>query len=147
MRVEKSSTRETQFYLPDLDTPILVESNEDGSVVIRAARNNVSGRRKTIFIRQLATEGFIPETYQSMDDPVGSGCGLTWVVDHSWLKLHPAVRRTSTRFMKRLFVGAALLWFAMMGLAFLAGRSSTASHSPHRTAPTPAAGYLGRDNR
>ena len=127
--------KEFEFYLPDLDNPVLVESNGDG-VRIRAAHANVSEARKRGFIRELAMEGFIPDHYQWFSDPCGGGYSVTWTVDCSWLVVSPAVIRGSRRFMARLFAGAAALWLAAMTIAIVHGnalRSPRAGQNPSRS--------------
>ncbi len=63
MRVQQETPTQFEFYLPELDNMVLVESGPEG-VVIRAARNNFSERRKSFFIPQLAAEGYIPDIYE-----------------------------------------------------------------------------------
>src|ERR1041385_6921850 len=135
MRAQKISTRQSQFYLADLDTPVLVESSDDGRVAIRAARNNISAQRKAAFVRQLATEGFIPDSYQWFDDSCGD-CGLSWIVDYSWLRNQRVVLAQSNRFMKRLLLGAVAVWLVLMGATVLNGRVSLEVRTTTPLAPS-----------
>lgn len=114
MKATLSEPRAFEFYFPDVDTLVKVEDGED-AVVIRATRNSFSERRKAIFIRRLATEGFIPDSYQwlsSHESP--SNPGVRWLVDFSWLELPKAALAETRRFMVRLIVGATLLWLVLM---------------------------------
>lgn len=103
-----------EFSFPRLDTLVQVEERTD-EVVIRATRNTFTERRKVCFIRELAAEGFISETYQWF-----SGFGdwsalpVRWLVDYSWLKPDQHARARTNRFMIRLIVGAFLLWLGLM---------------------------------
>jgi len=103
-----------EFYFPDVDTLVRVESSPD-EVTIRASRNTFSERRKRSFIHELAAEGFIPDHYEWLS-LAGSGLsrGARWLVDVSWLKADPAARACARRFMLRLLAGAALLWLGLM---------------------------------
>lgn len=49
---------------------------------MRAARDNFSDRRKRLFIRHLAAEGFIPDRYERLAK-VGGGTlpGVRWLVE------------------------------------------------------------------
>jgi hypothetical protein len=108
-----------QLYLPDIDTHVLVE-NHEGAVVLRASSNHLSERRKAFFVRHLAAEGFIPIRYQWLvGGDVDCVPGLTWIVDNSWLRLHPAMIQRTNRIMRRILIGAGTLWVVMI-LALLA---------------------------
>src|SRR6266481_4991782 len=86
--IEQHSVMRVQFVPEkaelDLRSPknlILIENNED-SVVIHAARDNLSERGKACFIRYLAAEGFISNEFErfgkSGSRPTTS---ITWVVE------------------------------------------------------------------
>ncbi|MDB6068466.1 MAG: hypothetical protein JWR26_4674 [Pedosphaera sp.] len=110
------SPKQYEFSSQQPENYILVESCEDG-VVIRAARKNFSNERKSMFIRELAAEGFIPDQFQWFSDPDTSGyMGITWIIDSSWLHLHAAVRRESERRFFQLIGSASLLWLLVMGM-------------------------------
>ena len=98
---------------------IVVENSED-SVVIRAARDNFSERKKVCFIRYLAAEGFISDEFQGFGKS-GSRrtTSISWVVDRDPLKCEPAQLKRADRFMIQLFVSASVLWLALMTFAFL----------------------------
>ena len=75
-----------EFHSSSPENYLLVENDADGGVVIRAAVNNYSEERKALFIRKLASEGFIPDRFQSAENTGESKLpGVRWVVDSSWL--------------------------------------------------------------
>ena len=145
MRSQRVSQKEFQFYFPEMDNALLVECAEDGSVVIRATRDNVSARRKAFFIRQLATEGFIPDQYQWWGgDSMDGSRGVSWVVDYSWLRIPAKVKRRTNRFMRGLLVTVSLLWFVLVGGLVLWNGQPAREHSRVPAAPAPV---FQRDNR
>ncbi|HZP60061.1 MAG TPA: hypothetical protein VFB27_07015 [Opitutaceae bacterium] len=118
MQSFSTETRRFEFYFPDLDTLVLVEES-DGEVVIRASRDTFSEKRKRYFIRELAAEGFIPDSYEwfSLAQP-GGFHGVRWLIDFSWVKLPPAIITRARNAMFRIFSGAALLWLVLMTFVF-----------------------------
>src|SRR5438046_1359327 len=110
MRSEKLLSREYQFYLPDLDNSVLVQTIDEDNVIIRAARSNFPEQRKRAFIRRLSAEGFIPDRFQHFDGRVTDCPGLTWVIDFSHLRLDPRWAVQSRRFVVRLFLVVGLIW-------------------------------------
>jgi hypothetical protein len=96
---------------------IVVENSED-SVVIRAARDNFSERKKVCFIRYLAAEGFISDEFQGFGKS-GSRrtTSISW--DQDPLKCEPARLRRADRLMIQLFISASALWLALMVFALL----------------------------
>ncbi len=104
-----------EFYHDQPYNLLLVEQNDDG-VVIRAAWDNFSERRKTFFIKQIAAEGFIPDRYQWFSNFDENGyTGIRWVIDRTWLKVHPAAVEKARRFMVGTLLGASFLWLILMG--------------------------------
>ena len=96
----------------------LVVIERDGeSVLIRAAQDNFSARRKAFLIRQLAAEGYIPDEYERFTEeaPVE---GLTWVIDRSLLFIGAEARKRTGRIMRRVIAGGCLLWLLELTLAF-----------------------------
>jgi hypothetical protein len=141
MRVQKILPKEFEFYLADLDNILLVRSETDGSVTVRATRGNCPEERKAAFIRRLAVEGFIPDEYQWLSGCVDESNGVRWVKDHSWLEISPAVSRRSNRFMAKLLLAAGLIWIVMMRVLLVshAGSSANAAHpSPIVSSSGPA---------
>ena len=105
----------TEFYQVFSDNLILVE-NQEGGVLIRAARQNFSERRKALFIRELAAEGFIPDRYQFFSDTDGFGFfGVRWVIDTSLVEVPPEVNRTAHRRCLALFLGAFAVLAVILG--------------------------------
>jgi hypothetical protein len=108
----------TEFISHQPSNFILVENGESG-VVIRAACDNFSEQRKSLFIKQIAAEGFIPDIYQWFSNPDSGGFpSLEWIIDSSWVKVHAAVRRKADRAMGRMFLAATVLWLTLMGALF-----------------------------
>ncbi len=88
------------------------------TVLIRAAHNNFSERRKAFLIRQLAAEGYIPDCYEMFTEeaPVA---GLTWVIDRSLVAMGPAATKRTRRFMHRLIAVSCVALLLEVVLAFL----------------------------
>lgn len=108
-----------EFYFPDVDTLVRVETSSV-AVVIRASRNTFSEQRKRRFIHELAAEGFIPDDYEWLSLASSElSRGVRWLVDVSWLKIDPEMTAKTRRFMVRLIAGAALLWLVMMTVLLL----------------------------
>lgn len=133
MRVQKVLSKEFQFYLPDLDNIVLVKSHADGTVTVRATRENFSKERKAAFIRQLAVEGFIPDEYQWLSGSVDESNGIRWIKDHSWLEISPAVTRRSNRFMGKLFLAAGLIWVVMMRVLLVSHPNESPAKAAQKT--------------
>ena len=98
---------------------LIIVENHANKVVIRAARDNYSERRKTCFMRYLATEGYIPDYYQWLGDRERPLCGLDWVADGSLLKDQSSETSQPLRQVLRVLFCAGLLWLALMSFAFL----------------------------
>jgi hypothetical protein len=107
------------FYFPDVDTLIRVESTPQ-SVIIRASRNTFTERRKQSFIHELAAEGFIPDDYEWLS-LAGSEIsrGARWVIDFSWLRISAASRGLADRFMRRLLGVGFASWIVQMAFLWL----------------------------
>src|SRR5882724_3862914 len=113
MRAQLNSPKSFEFYFADQDNLILVENQTEG-LLIRATRDNFSESRKTFFIRELAAEGFISETYQRFSGfGEWSSLPVRWLVDYSWLKLDRNLCARTNRFMLRLIAGAIILLVVM----------------------------------
>jgi arylamine N-acetyltransferase len=108
--VEESSYFE--FLLSGSDILVLVESTVD-EVIIRTSRGGLSEERKAAFIRELANEGFIPDSYRWRGH-------VRWHVDPAWPWERSADLQACTfRLMAKLYAGAAAFWLGVMGLLFL----------------------------
>jgi len=100
-----------EFSFPDIDTLAAVE-NTDTEIVIHMSRDKFSEERKTAFVRELVSEGFIPDSYL--------WCGrVRWIVDPAWWAPSPETRALAFRFMATLFASSALFWLVLMGMLFL----------------------------
>ena len=119
MKTHAHSNRSFDFYFPDVDTLALVEESQD-EVVVRATRNTFSDRRKMFFIRELAAEGFISDSYENFPGFESSTrLNVRWQADITWLKPNEDYLARARRLIIRLFLSAALLWAALMTWAFL----------------------------
>src|SRR2546430_2744327 len=66
---------------------LLLIQNLAGRVTIRAARNNLSVRRKLCLIRYLAAEGYIPSRFERICERRPNGiAAIRWVIDPSCFK-------------------------------------------------------------
>ncbi len=93
--------------------------NRPNSVRIRAARDNFSPRRKLLFVRHLAAEGYIPDSYQRQGERDTTCSSLDWVVDNSLLTGPYSARSRSVRQILLTILIAGVLWLALMAFAFL----------------------------
>jgi hypothetical protein len=92
----------------------------DDAVVIRATRDTFSEQRKAAFIRELAAEGFIADSYQWFSPArPGSYFGAQWVIDYSWLELSPYLLQCARSFMERTLMGGLALWLVLLASLFL----------------------------
>ena len=115
MKAAPPDFRRFEFHFPKVDMRVRVEV-ADGRVTVRASRNAFDERRKDSFIRELAAEGFIPESNRWKS--LTGGRGVRWIIDRSWMGSEeptPEVRRRSAL---RLFSGAALATALLMSLLF-----------------------------
>src|SRR5690349_973466 len=81
---------QAEFYYYRTDNLLRVE-NESGRVKVRAMRDNLTAEEKSAFVRQLASEGFIPDEFQDFSETKSTGDGrVRWEIDDSWtLRLQP----------------------------------------------------------
>ena len=120
MRAKSTQPAPIQFSTHNPPNLIVVERCRDG-VVIRAAQNNFSERRKAFLIRQLAAEGYIPDPFEQFTEAAPIP-GLTWIVDRSLMVVGWEATNRTRRFMQRLIAGACLLLLCEVALAFLGGK-------------------------
>ena len=119
MNATSPEARVFEFYFPDVDTLVQVEEL-DGAVIIRATRDSFSERRKSFFVRELAAEGFIPDSYHWFSsDESPSFPGVRWRVDMSWVELPKAALAHARRFMLQLLAAGFLLWLILISALFL----------------------------
>jgi len=121
MRTQKVSPVGFDFYFPELDTLVLVECDDEDTVIVRATRDNFSEQRKIRFIRNLAAEGFIPDAFQFYSGSAAGFPEVRWSIDYSWLEIPEAVKRRANRFMGRALVCGILLWIAAMRCVLFSG--------------------------
>ena len=92
----------------------MVQEMED-EIVVRDTRNTFSETRKIHFIRKIAAEGFVSDSYQWFCDfASGSRMRVRWLVDASWLRTGEAHAARVHIFMIGLMLSATLLWLVMM---------------------------------
>lgn len=119
-----------EFCFPHLDTHIRVDVSDE-FVTIRASRDTFSSLRKDYFIRNLVSEGFIPEHYRwsTLGGPEATYGGIRWLVDYSWMKISEEVLAISRRFVLRLFAGSIVLalFLLELGVAGFVGDSRIAT--------------------
>jgi hypothetical protein len=144
MRKQKVLAKEFEFYFSDLDNIILVENLDEENVRIRFTNDNLSERRRTAFVHQLAAEGFIPDQFQWYSGSTFGSLSIQWLHDCSWVKLPEKVIKRSNRFMKLLIAAACLFWIAMMRVVIVSPLHAEASAKMPGalalyTAPQPAA--------
>ena len=61
-----------EFCFPEKDTLVLVEVVGNG-VTVRATRDTFTEQRKASFVRELAAEGFISDSYEPLSKPPVTG--------------------------------------------------------------------------
>ena len=116
MRVQ-SVPKKAELSLQNPENLILVENNEDG-VMIRAARDNFSERKKLCFIRYLAAEGYISDEFQYFGKSAPhDSLSIIWAIDGTLVNNSPAILQRANRFMIRLILAASVLWLALLALA------------------------------
>lgn len=120
MNTQAASPRCYEFDFPQLDTAIEIKVAPE-TVVILASRNSFSEERKRCFIRELAAEGFIDESW-AWREPGGSN-GMRWIVDPAEFLPGAAALARTRRFMLGLFFSIVALGLVLMGGVILsAGR-------------------------
>jgi hypothetical protein len=118
MRVQVLFPRQAEFRTSRPKNVIVVENCAD-LVFIRAARDNFSERRKRIFIRHLAAEGFIPDRYERLSQHwVNGRAGLEWIIEPPREPVNAGSRTALRRILLTLFF-SILIWVSLMAFAFL----------------------------
>ena len=118
MRVQNRYPSQAEFRISRPQNFLVVQNWAD-QVVVRAARDNFSDRRKRLFVRHLAAEGFIPDRYELL--ALGGGSvmpGIEWIImqpQGSALDSH----RRALRQVLLTILWATLLWLSLMLFAFL----------------------------
>lgn len=102
-----------EFSFPLLDTLVSVERAAD-QLVIRTSRDTLSDVRKAAFVRELASEGFIPDEYRwSFSGNEGMSRRVRWLVDPAWWMPSREVGAVVFRFVARMLGCAVLLWLSL----------------------------------
>ena len=118
MRVQALFPRQAEFRTSRPKNVIVVENCAD-LVFIHAARDNFSERRKRIFIRHLAAEGFIPDRYERVSERWVNGmAGLEWTIDPPRESANAGSRTALGRILLTIFF-SMLIWVSLMVFAFL----------------------------
>lgn len=135
MRTNLTEFPSAEFYFPRNDTLILVENSSDG-VLVRATRGTFSDPEKERFVRRLAMEGFIADSFQwfSWGQP-----NVRWVIDYSWVKLNPEMLAGTRRWMIKLLVSASALWVILILSLFVFAAQKDQPVRPHRAPSSKAA--------
>jgi hypothetical protein len=107
--------RRFQFRFPRLDMDLQVEV-VDEAVTVRASRNAFNAQRKDSFIRELASEGFIPES--NLWRSLTGGRGIKWIIDRSWMGFDEMAAAYGRRVGIGTFSGMLLGTALMMALLF-----------------------------
>jgi len=114
MKVQLAWPKQRKFDFISAEGPVQVE-NRPNKVVVRAARSNISDRRKAFFIRHLAAEGFIPDAYQRFSElRADSSLPVQWLIDREWLQPHITLREKAPRQVLWTILVGWMLWLAVM---------------------------------
>lgn len=98
-----------EFHRRSPDNVLLVENDADGGVVIRAAVDNYSEERKALFIRELVSEGFIPDRFRFVESKGEDKLsGVRWMIDNSWLIVAPETILVSWRGVWGMYLDACM---------------------------------------
>jgi hypothetical protein len=116
--------RQFEFFHPHPYNFQLVQS-EGEEVTIYAAFDNFSERRKSMFIRELAAEGFIPDCYERFSSLDGAFRGVSWVIDGSWVKVNERIKRWADRLCARLLFAASLVLLILAAIILPGGGHAT----------------------
>jgi len=119
MHTGAKASRPTELCIANPENRLRIET-QGGGIVIHSARDDFSPREKSLFIRYLAAEGFIPERYEWLADPeTAQLCGLTWLVDSSLITQKSERHLKALRQIVRVILCALLFWLALMTFALL----------------------------
>jgi hypothetical protein len=88
----------------------------DDAVTVRASRNAFNAQRRDSFIRELASEGFIPES--NLWRSLTGGRGIRWIIDRSWMGFDEMAAAYNRRVGIGTFSGMLLGTALMMALLF-----------------------------
>ena len=118
MRTKPAFREKLEFSMVRPDNRVSLEYQGE-RVVIRTMRDNFSLRDKSFFIRYLAAEGFIPETYQWFAEADSEwSSSVTWTVDDAKLRSGHSSNK-ALRQILGLVGCVALGWLLLMIFAFV----------------------------
>jgi hypothetical protein len=110
-------SRRFTFRFPNLDTVLQVDVLDD-AVTIKASRNTFSAKRRIAFVRELVSEGFIPDEFQwASGSEFEADYPIQWIVDRSCFERVESAA-DSRRLAIKLFTSTAVLVTLMMGMLF-----------------------------
>ncbi len=112
----------TQFHSREPDNLLRVEQNNEGGVVICAARANFDSAQRRTFVLYLKAEGFISKKARLVagDSKVGAiptEGQILWVFDPCWPYAEVKFNLYSRRLCARLLFGSMLIWLLFMSFA------------------------------
>jgi hypothetical protein len=132
--------RRFQFRFPRQDLDLQVEV-VDEAVTVRASRNAFNAQRRDSFIRELASEGFIPES--NLWRSLTGGRGIKWIIDRSWMgfdEMSAAYgRRVGIGTFSGMLLGTALMMALLFGGYLGSFRVLSAPAAQHAAANSGAA--------
>ena len=118
MRAQALFPRQAEFRTFRPRNVIVVENCAD-LVLIRAERDNFSERRKRLFVRHLAAEGFIPDRFERLSARWANGLhGIEWVVEPFVPPIESPGRRTALRGIGWSLLWSSVIWLLLMAVAF-----------------------------
>lgn len=138
----KTPTAESQFFefrFPQLDTNLRLEVHGDHATIV-ASRNTFSKRRKELFVREIAAEGFISHSVAGGfgRDNSGQCPGIRWVLDEG-LALSDVSDLQAARFGLNVFKTSLML----VGVFFVIVLGGSAYRGGSTAALTPGGGLHG----
>jgi hypothetical protein len=109
MKPPTAESQSYEFRFPQLDTMLKLEVQGDSAMIV-ASRNTFSRRRKELFVRELAAEGFISDSVAGSfgKDNDGQCGGIRWVLDEG-LALSDVFDVESERFGLKVFKTSLML--------------------------------------
>ncbi|HTZ20065.1 MAG TPA: hypothetical protein VMC06_04215 [Opitutaceae bacterium] len=100
-----------EFSLSGSDILVLVKTTAD-EVIIRTSRGGLSEERKAAFVRELANEGFIPDSYRWRGH-------ARWHVDPAWpWERSAGLKALTFPLMAKLYACSGAFWLGVMVLLF-----------------------------
>jgi len=137
MQATPTQPRIYEFCFLNLDYTLVQVVVTHDEVTIRATADLFTPERKLCFIRELASEGFIPDDYHwfPLAGVESYSRGVRWIVDSSWLKLDEALEARTGRWMRRYIAPMTLVWLLMIFVFNHDPGYVSTARSAHRTFP------------